>query len=29
MIYDSQPIVDHFRRTSDKKIAGVMTVEGR
>lgn len=28
MIYDSQPIVDHFRRMSDKKIAGVMTVEG-
>ncbi|WP_437353305.1 DUF4334 domain-containing protein [Neorhizobium petrolearium] len=28
MIYDSQPIVDHFRRMSEKRIAGVMTVEG-
>ncbi len=28
MIYDSQPIVDHFRQKGDNKIAGLMTVEG-
>ena len=28
MVYDRQPIIDHFRRLDDETILGVMTVEG-
>ncbi|MBB3447055.1 MULTISPECIES: GXWXG domain-containing protein [unclassified Rhizobium] len=28
MVYDKQPIVDHFRRIGDDELAGMMVVEG-
>lgn len=28
MVYDDQPIVDHFRRMGDRKIMGAMTIQG-
>ena len=28
MVYDSQPIIDYFRRIDDSEIAGMMCVEG-
>ncbi|UVC12566.1 DUF4334 domain-containing protein (plasmid) [Rhizobium sp. TH2] len=27
MVYDDQPIVDHFRRVGDRKIMGAMTIQ--
>jgi hypothetical protein len=28
MIYDDQPIIDHFRRMDDRRIMGAMTIHG-
>lgn len=28
MIYDGQPIIDHFRRMDDRKVMGAMTIQG-
>lgn len=28
MIYDDQPIIDHFRRRDDRRIMGAMTIQG-
>lgn len=28
MVYDDQPIVDHFRRIDDRRIMGAMTTQG-
>jgi hypothetical protein len=28
LVYDDQPIVDHFRRMDDRKIIGAMTIQG-
>ncbi len=28
MIYDDQPIIDHFRKMDDRKIIGAMTIQG-
>lgn len=28
MVYDDQPIVDHFRRMDDTRIMGAMTIRG-
>lgn len=28
MVYDEQPIIDHFRRIDDRKIMGAMTIQG-
>ena len=28
MVYNDQPIVDHFRRIDDYKIMGAMTIQG-
>lgn len=28
MVYDDQPIIDHFRRIDDRKIMGAMTIQG-
>ena len=27
MVYDNQPIVDHFRRIDDLKVMGAMTIK--
>jgi Domain of unknown function (DUF4334) len=28
MVYDDQPIIDHFRTMGDRKIMGAMTIQG-
>lgn len=28
MVYDNQPIVDHFRRRDDDRVMGAMTIKG-
>ena len=28
MVYDTQPIVDHFRKVDDNRLVGAMVIEG-